>query len=217
MVTNIELYKMFLSKVRKSKVGSVPPEDFLLWINKAQRVVVDNKLAAMGLNTRHEDDLLPLHINDASLEAITGSAGYFKLPSNYLRKDSVYVTLTKGTETLTHVKCIPARANRISSILSSSYDAPTVDRCYFVYEVKGTFNAIHFYCPSSYTVTAYMCYYKEPALIAYVHGVPAIELIWNASMINEIVDTSSALYIAGIADSRLQSELAMKNQTNTNF
>lgn len=217
MVTNIVLYKMFLSKVRKSKVGSVPPDDFLIWINKAQDIVVDNKLAAMGLNTRHEDDLLPLHINDALLTAIAGSAGYFELPSDYLRKDSVYVNLTKLTEVVTHVKCIPARANRISSILNSSYDAPTIDRCYFVYEVKEESNAIHFYCPSLYTIEAYMCYYRQPIPITYVHGETEVELTWNNSMINEIVDTASALYIAGIADSRLQSELTMKNQTNTNF
>ena len=42
------------------KVGSLQPADFNIWINKAQRIVVDNKLASMDINTRHQDDLMPL-------------------------------------------------------------------------------------------------------------------------------------------------------------
>ena len=93
MATIEGLYKLVLVDVRKSKVGSLQPDDFNIWINKAQRIVVDNKLASMDINTRHQDDLMPLRkkvVLTPESEQI-----YAALPTDYLRTDAISLTLTK--------------------------------------------------------------------------------------------------------------------------
>ena len=217
MATNIDLYKRFLNEVRKSHVGSVPPESFLQWANKAVRIVVDNKLAMMEANTRHTDDLLPLHKVGVELAEITGlpPKPEFELPSDYLRTDSIHVKLTKDNVSTDNVRCVFLRSNRVSSVLSSAYDAPSLRQCYFSYTLSGTKKAVHFFCPSGYTIKAFLTYYKEPALITYSETPTTLE--WNDSMVNEIVDMACTRYLASIADQRVQTQVALKQQTNTNL
>ena len=69
-MTNIDLYKQCLASVRKQGVGTLTPETFVLWINRAQDIVVGNKLAGMDINARHRDDLAPLLELDKSVTIV---------------------------------------------------------------------------------------------------------------------------------------------------
>lgn len=229
MATIEELYKLVLVDVRKSKVGSLQPADFNIWINKAQRIVVDNKLAAMDVNTRHQDDLMPIHVSDETLTPEPGQI-YAKLPTSYLRTDAVSVNLTKEGQTYSNVPGSYVSANRKARLLNSIYDKPSIKQCYFNYgietiseEEEETISeeekkVVYVYAPTGYTLSGVnLAYYKDPDKITYSSETAGDVLIWNESMVNEIAQMCSLMYIANIGDPRVQTNMLIKQQTNTNL
>lgn len=229
MATIEELYKLVLVDVRKSKVGSLQPADFNIWINKAQRIVVDNKLAAMDINTRHQDDLMPIHVSDEPLTRESGQI-YAKLPTSYLRTDAVSVNLTKEDQTYSNVPASYVSANRKARLLNSIYDKPSIKQCYFNYgidtiseeeegiETIKEEKVVYVYAPTGYTLSGVnLSYYKDPGKITYSSATANDVLIWNESMINEIAQMCSLMYIANIGDPRVQTNMLIKQQTNTNL
>lgn len=222
MATNITLYERVLTNIRKASVGSIPPDTFLIWVNKALLKVVNDKLASMDGNTRHQDDLLPIHVQNVPLtlkvvQSVTQD--YAVLPTDYLRRSAVHLTLTKSGVTYDNVRCNYLRDSRRSDVMSSIYDKPTVRQSYFSFETNDE-PCIHFYCPSGYTIIAKLSYYKKPSLITLTpsgNTFTVVTLPWNESMINEIVDTCTIEYLANIADSRIQYEMALKQSNNINL
>ena len=227
MATIEGLYKLVLVDVRKSKVGSLQPADFNIWINKAQRIVVDNKLASMDINTRHQDDLMPLR-KKAVLTPEENEI-YAELPVDYLRTDALSVTLTQGVEEYKYVSCSYLSANRFTHIMRSHYDKPSLKLCYFNYgietfieeengeEKKEDKRVVYVYKPTDATITSInLHYYREPDPIEYKSATAKNELIWNESMVNEIAQMCSLMYIASIGDPRVQTNMIIKHQTNSN-
>lgn len=224
MATIEGLYKLVLVDVRKSKVGSLQPADFNIWINKAQRIVVDNKLASMDINTRHQDDLMPLH----KRQVLTPEEGeiYAALPVDYLRTDALSVTLTQGTDEYKYVSCSYLSANRFATIMRSHYDKPSLKLCYFNYgietieqdNIEQDKRVVYVYKPTEAVLTELnLSYYCEPATIEYSTGNADNVLKWNESMVNEIAQMCSLMYIASIGDPRVQTNMLIKQQTNTNL
>lgn len=218
MATIEGLYKLVLVDVRKSKVGSLQPADFNIWINKAQRIVVDNKLASMDINTRHQDDLMPLHKH----QVLTPEEDeiYAALPVDYLRTDALSVTLTQGDEEYKYVSCSYLSANRFATIMRSHYDKPSLKLCYFNYGIETIAEqdkrVVYVYKPTEAVLTALnLSYYCEPTTIEYSTGNADNVLIWNESMVNEIAQMCSLMYIASIGDPRVQTNMLIKQQTNS--
>ena len=218
MATIEGLYKLVLVDVRKSKVGSLQPDDFNIWINKAQRIVVDNKLASMDINTRHQDDLMPLHKRKV-LTPVSNEI-YAELPVDYLRTDALSVTLTQGEEVYKYVSCSYLSANRFTHIMRSHYDKPSLKLCYFNYGIETIAQkdkrVVYVYKPTEAVLTALnLSYYCEPATIEYSTENANNVLIWNESMVNEIAQMCSLMYIASIGDPRVQTNMLIKQQTNS--
>lgn len=218
MATIEGLYKLVLVDVRKSKVGSLQPADFNIWINKAQRIVVDNKLASMDINTRHQDDLMPLR-KKAVLTPVSDEI-YAALPVDYLRTDALSVTLTQDGEDYKHVSCSYLSANRFTHIMRSHYDKPSLKLCYFNYGIETIAQkdkrVVYVYKPTEAVLTALnLSYYCEPATIEYSTENKDNVLIWNESMVNEIAQMCSLMYIASIGDPRVQTNMLIKQQTNS--
>lgn len=220
MATIEGLYKLVLVDVRKSKVGSLQPADFNIWINKAQRIVVDNKLASMDINTRHQDDLMPLHKH----QVLTPESGeiYAALPEDYLRTDALSVTLTQGDDEYKYVPCSYLSANRFAHIMRSHYDKPSLKLCYFNYgietieqdNIEQDKRVVYVYKPTEAVLTELnLSYYCEPDTIEYSTGNADNVLKWNESMVNEIAQMCSLMYIASIGDPRVQTNMLIKQQT----
>lgn len=228
MATNISLYERVLTNIRKAGVGSVPPATFLIWVNKALLEVVDNKLASMDVNTRHQDDLLPIHVQNAALTlkvitppapAVPVTMDYAELPVNYLRRSVVHLDLSKDGVTYENVRCVYLRDSRRSDVLASVYDRPSTRQSYFSFESNDDKPCIHFYRPTGYAIAASLSYYKQPTLITLTpsgNTFTVVTLPWNESMINEVVNTCTVQYLASITDPRVQAEMAIKQQSNIN-
>lgn len=218
MATIEGLYKLVLVDVRKSKVGSLQPDDFNIWINKAQRIVVDNKLASMDINTRHQDDLMPLR-KKAVLTPVSDEI-YAELPVDYLRTDAISLLLTQSGVPYNNVSCSYLSANRFTHIMRSHYDKPSLKLCYFNYGIETIAQkdkrVVYVYKPTEAVLTALnLSYYCEPATIEYSTENANNVLIWNESMVNEIAQMCSLMYIASIGDPRVQTNMLIKQQTNS--
>lgn len=218
MATIEGLYKLVLVDVRKSKVGSLQPDDFNIWINKAQRIVVDNKLASMDINTRHQDDLMPLR-KKAVLTPVSNEI-YAELPVDYLRTDAISLLLTQSGVPYNNVSCSYLSANRFTHIMRSHYDKPSLKLCYFNYGIETIAQkdkrVVYVYKPTEAVLTALnLSYYCEPATIEYSTENKDNVLIWNESMVNEIAQMCSLMYIASIGDPRVQTNMLIKQQTNS--
>ena len=218
MATIEGLYKLVLVDVRKSKVGSLQPDDFNIWINKAQRIVVDNKLASMDINTRHQDDLMPLR-KKAVLTPVSNEI-YAELPVDYLRTDAISLLLTQSGVPYNNVSCSYLSANRFTHIMRSHYDKPSLKLCYFNYGIETIAQkdkrVVYVYKPTEATITSInLHYYREPDPIEYESATAKNELIWNESMVNEIAQMCSLMYIASIGDPRVQTNMLIKQQTNS--
>lgn len=210
-MNNIELYKLCLSSVRKQGVGTLTPETFVDWVNRAQTIVVGNKLAGMDANHRHRDDLRPLLVTDEPLD-VTGTSA--SLPEGYLRFMDISVSIVVSNR-IYAPECIYQSPSRKSKVLRNVYDRPSTRKVYYTIDSEN----IKFNLPAGATdLSGEMSYYKTPEKIT-VDRTATVEktLVWNENMINEIVESFTRLYMAHIGDSRLQHSLAVQQQTNNNI
>lgn len=206
-MNNIELYKLCLSSVRKQGVGTLTPETFVDWVNRAQTIVVGNKLAGMDANHRHRDDLRPLLVTDERL-AVTGDTA--PLPTGYLRFMDISVSIVVSNG-IYAPECIYQSPSRKSKVLRNVYDRPSTRKVYYTIDSEG----IKFNIPAGASLSGEMSYYKEPQRIVVDRDARVEQtLVWNENMINEIVESFTKLYMAHIGDSRLQHSLAVQQQTN---
>lgn len=206
-MNNIELYKLCLSSVRKQGVGTLTPETFVDWVNRAQTIVVGNKLAGMDANYRHRDDLRPLLVTDEPLE-VTGNTA--PLPPGYLRFMDISVSIVVSNR-IYAPECIYQSPSRKSKVQRNVYDRPSTRKVYYTIDSEG----IKFNIPAGASLSGEMSYYKEPQKIVVDRDTLAEQtLVWNENMINEIVESFTKLYMAHIGDSRLQHSLAVQQQTN---
>lgn len=209
-MNNIELYKLCLSSVRKQGVGTLTPETFVDWVNRAQTIVVGNKLAGMDANHRHRDDLRPLLVTDEPLTVDGDSAA---LPAGYLRFMDISVSIVVSNR-IYAPECIYQSPSRKSKVLRNVYDRPSTRKVYYTIDSDG----IKFNLPAGDTLSGEMSYYKTPKKIVVDRNTMAEQaLVWNENMINEIVESFTKLYMAHIGDSRLQHSLAVQQQTNNNI
>ncbi len=209
-MNNIELYKLCLSSVRKQGVGTLTPETFVDWVNRAQTIVVGNKLAGMDANHRHRDDLRPLLVTDEPL-TVTGDSA--SLPTGYLRFMDISVSIVVSNR-IYAPECIYQSPSRKSKVLRNVYDRPSTRKVYYTIDSDG----IKFNLPAGATLSGEMSYYKTPEKIVVDRNTMAEQaLVWNENMINEIVESFTKLYMAHIGDSRLQHSLAVQQQTNNNI
>lgn len=211
-MNNIELYKLCLSSVRKQGVGTLTPETFVDWVNRAQTIVVGNKLAGMDANHRHRDDLRPLLVTDDPLDVDGDTAS---LPEGYLRFMDISVSI-KVSNKVYAPECIYQSPSRKSKVLRNVYDRPSTRKVYYTIDSEN----IKFNLPAGATdLSGEMSYYKTPDKIVVDRNNmdEKQKLVWNENMINEIVESFTRLYMAHIGDSRLQHSLAVQQQTNNNI
>lgn len=211
METNISIYKKVLTIVRKSGVGTLAPKEFVELINLAQMEVVNNKLALVGTGIRTNDDLLPLH--DVQVVSMTKNGDTYdgNLPNEFMRYTDVELTLTYNLVDYPHVPCYLLHDNQRQTVLNSVYKRPSVRKCYFSFEV----GKMKLYLPSSATPSVKLSFYKKPVDIVIDANVTSVNLVWNASMVNEIANRCAAMYIESIKDERFQSLNAEQSKNNT--
>lgn len=211
-MTNIDLYKQCLASVRKQGVGTLTPETFVLWINRAQDIVVGNKLAGMDINARHRDDLAPLLELDKDITIVENVGS---LPSDYRRMMNTSVTLTRGTYVYPSIPCDYLSPARRVKAKRSAYQAPSTRRCYYTIYSNEIGNVIAITAPIGYDITCKIDYYRNPIAITMDNVVTPVNLKWGNDIINEIVSEFTLLYLAHVGDQRLQHSIAVKQQTNT--
>jgi hypothetical protein len=104
--------------------------------------------------------------------------------------------------------------------MRSHYDKPSLKLCYFNYGIETIAQkdkrVVYVYKPTEAVLTALnLSYYCEPATIEYSTENKDNVLIWNESMVNEIAQMCSLMYIASIGDPRVQTNMLIKQQTNS--
>lgn len=211
-MTNIDLYKQCLASVRKQGVGTLTPETFVIWVNRAQDIVVGNKLAGMDINARHRDDLNPL-LEIGKTVVLSDNIG--SLPADYRRMMNVAVTLTSGAYEYTNIPCDYLSPARRLKATRSAYQAPSTRRCYYTTYSNVSGNVLAITAPVGFSITCKIDYYRNPAAIAVGAQLTPVDLKWGNDVLNEIISQFTMLYLAHVGDQRLQSQMAVKQQTNT--
>jgi len=215
----VEMYKDFLSLVRKSRVGTVGPTEFTQILNLAQEEVISQMLKVLDLNQKFMSGLLPLRtITDPlSLTAIipltSDRYNPYKVASGYpsdCRMISRVITLLEANlETKTNL----VKSNEISNIVNGVYSKPTKNICYYqleVYEVNNIrTESIKLFLPSINIVSPYpKCiieYYKSPTAIPLADVIDnSKSCVFNKDICTDIINTAARMYLENIQDARYQ-------------
>lgn len=209
----IDMYKDFLSLVRKARVGTVSPEEFTRTLNLAIEEAVNNKLSAMEVNKKVYDELSPLKdsIESAGSLRLIGNKDfkYILHSFDYRRIVAVRIDLSS---TIRNVKCHILPSIEKSEVLSGYYSKPSNKKCYYEPVTLGGMQSIKIYVPQSVenvnNMTVYVELYEEP------DEVPIADVTnntkysqFNKEMSSYIVNIAARMYIESVADPRYQSFL----------
>ena len=212
------IYKMFLSVVNKSRIGTVTPIEFVEVFNLAQEEVVTNKMSAMGMNKKIIDDLMPLFRTLRNINGVKNDNDYSSLaftltvPTNMRRVVRITASFISGI----NAKISLLKNNEESEMFQSVYSRPTARQSYYKMDmVSGTPIIVVFSPKSISSLRVTIEYYVNPTRITESLSVSTTESIWNIEMITEIVNVAARMYLEKVADQRVQtynSELKNKSQ-----
>jgi hypothetical protein len=211
----IDMYKDFLSLVRKSRVGTVSPTEFTSFLNLAQEEVISQMLQVLDLNQKFMSGLLPLKVvsNQLSLTAYTSTSTRYRsyridtFPSDCRRISRVVSILSANTETKTNL----IKSNEVSIIVNGVYSKPTATTCYYHLERYNGTDNIKLYVPGAQLVFAntypkcILEYYISPAIIAIADVTDSTKVIvFNREVCTDIVNTAVRMYLENVQDARYQ-------------
>lgn len=211
------LYREFLAEVGKHRVGTILPSDFAILFNQAQEEVVTNKLAAIEINKKAVEDLLPLDhkssfvmsVNDTELTKCFS----VERPLNVRRIKNIRLLL----DDLHNSRCVFLASNLKSDKLNGVYSKPTVRNCYYDFKNESDKVMINVYVPQITTsCELYLDYYKEPIRQDAQSVVSDSLCLFNNEMCIEIINVAARMCIERKQDARFQTfSLDLKNK-NTN-
>lgn len=222
-----DMYKNFLSNVRKSRVGTVKPEDFALVLNLAINEVVTNKLSGMELNKKVTDDLVPLSKSVSLIDTtpdvrLKYSECTVEITNGYRRIRSVAVDLSA---TYSGVKCVKISSYEESDILNGYYSRPSVFQCYYEPDLSDNKQQLKIFIPKSFPIAATpqnyvkvnVKYYGNPTVVTASDVVSnAAQTQFGVEMATEVVNIASRMYIERVQDPRFQSFSHELNNKITN-
>lgn len=206
----IDMYKDFLSIVRKSRIGTVIPEEFARVLNQAMEEIITNKLSTMEISKKIYDDLSPLRKNVKNQIMTLDQADNFTAVSaiinttvGYRRIASVSVNLSS---TIKNVKCHFITSNEKTEILTGYYSKPSKFKCYYAPYVSGPSQKLKIYVPSTMTigVTSNYDIYVDPALVTQQNVITESKSIFGKEICNEFVNAAARMYIERVQDARFQ-------------
>jgi len=211
----IDMYKDFLSLVRKSRVGTVTPTEFTSFLNLATEEVISQMLDVMDLNQKFQNGLLPLRktYELTSLTSIASTSSRYTnykvdtFPTDCRTISRVVSVLSANVETKTNL----VKSNEVSIIVNSVFGKPTVNNCYYHMEFISSLPNIKLYLPvMTYVSTFPKCiieYYTTPPTIA-VGDVTVDDntkvSVFNKDICTDIVNTTARMYLENVQDARYQ-------------
>jgi len=208
----VDMYKDFLTIVRKSRVGTVLPIEFTRFINLAQEEVISAKLQVMDLNKKFMDDLLPLRktslLLDISLESSHSTryrTGTCNKPVDCRRISRVVTLISSTIEAKTNL----IKSNEISSIVDGVFSKPTSRNCYYHLDNISNIDKVRLFVPNIvFTSTYPKCkleYYATPVMITEANVVSLSDVcIFGKEVATEIINVSARMYLESIQDARYQ-------------
>lgn len=214
----IDMYKDFLTLVKKSRVGTVIPEEFVRLLNLAIEEVVSQRVAVLELNKKVTDDLLPLKVSQKDLILVNDGTdpfgGYITSASigisgSYRRIAAVRVDLVKSglPATKKNVKCYFLSSFEASEVLDGYYSRPSLLKCYYTPVLSSNQHKIRVYIPAGYVASKCSCdLYVNPTLVL-LSDVTNLsnQCQFNVEVSNAIVNVAARMCIESNADSRYQS------------
>ncbi len=211
-----QLYKDFLSIVRKNRVGTVIPSEFAMIYNQAQEEVIANKLAVFDINKKIVNDLTPLmrSIKNVDLEKNNDQfySYYYKLPNNFRRERRVSVNIDNK-----NVLCSLLKSNMETEILSNVYMKPNYKRCYYKIDIIGENSCIVVYVPETKEIKFYLDYFIEPKMITEDEVISDTEIsMFDKELTTEIINVAARMYIERVQDIRYKTMINELQQKNTN-
>lgn len=221
--TLVEMYKDFLSLVKKSRVGTIIPEEYVRVLNLAVEEAVATRLGVVEMTKKIHDDLSPLkkivkdqgvsiHNND-SFPAVLCTL------DNYRRVASLNINLSNDIK---NVKCHLLSSIEKTDVLSGYYSKPSRHKCYYTPYVdtvgEESTQKIIIYIPSDYTnneninnVKVNVVMYEEPVVYkttdVFLNNivVSVKKFQFGYEMASAVVNIAARIYIEGNADPRYQS------------
>ena len=218
----VDMYREFLTVVRKSRVGTVLPSEFTSFFNLAQEEVIASKLAVLDLNKKIMNDLLPLRktslLLDITLDLVNSTryrTGVINLPLDCRREERVVTQISPTIEAKTNL----IKSNEISSIVDGVYSKPTTKNCYYHLDRITTTDKVRLYVPDMIYATGYpkskLEYYTTPTVITEANVVSSSDVcVFNKEVCTEIVNASARMYLESVQDARystFNNELKQKN------
>ena len=212
----IDMYKDFLLLVKKSRVGTVIPEEFTRVLNMAIEEVVTNKFSVLEMNKKSFDDLSPLRkafktqtmAVDTS-ESYTAYSCAINTTAGYRRIAAVSVNLSKTGQSLSNIKCHLLPTIEKTEVLNGYYSKPSIMKCYYIPFVDTSTQKLKIYVPSGFTtVTSNYDIYTNPTVATAANVTDAnLQCQFGKEMSTQIVNVAARMYIEGNADPRYQSFL----------
>jgi hypothetical protein len=210
----VDMYKDFLTIVRKSRVGTVLPLEFSTILNLATEEVISNKIDNFDTNKKFAIQLLPITVGPYLV------VGVWLEEWDVYRYKTFTIDLPKDCRLITKLvievvpnnegKCNPLSLNEQTTILNGIYSKPTPTNCYYNLqnlEVNGAVvKKVFIYAPYSTSGTGYpklrMNYVINPPVISEMDTTNSSESIFDKEVCSEIVTVASRMYLEGIQDSR---------------
>ena len=219
MKTFKSLYKDFLSEVQKHRVGSIVPSEFAILFNQAQEEVVTNKLAAIELNKKITDDLIPLisSVKGSSMTEFVGDlmkCFTFERPVTCRRISKITITLNSTN----NAKCILLKGNMETEMLNSVYGKPSIRQTYYKFDNINNKVVIKVYVPILTTsVKIYLDYYSNPEPVTEQIVISdTVECKFSKEMCTEIINVAARMCLERNQDARNQTFNADLKNKNSN-
>lgn len=224
----IDLYKNFLTLVRKSRVGTVTPIEFTSIYNLAQEEIISQMLKVMDLNKTLMIGLLPLRKVSDNLDITVEAPGQtrYKTGVSVLPIDCRSISrITVKLSLTTIAKTNLIKSNEISSVVGGVYSHPTNRVCFYHLDYADNVKQIRLYIPNRvYELTPIKyptCkveYYQSPPTVLVSDVTDATEngkvSIFDAEICTKITNAAARMYIENVENPRYQTfnnELNRKN------
>lgn len=210
----IDMYKDFLTIVRKSRVGTVLPLEFSIFLNLATEETISNKIDGFELNKKFSIQLLPITVGPKLLVGTLSNESTstrYKKYSFLLPEDCRLVAkLSAEISGLKEAKCNPLSSNEMTTVLNGVFSKPTTSNCYYslsqeIIESK-PIKSVVVYVPNIDIGDGYpkfrMNYVVNPPVISEMDVTNSSESIFDKETCTEIITAASRMYLEGVQDSR---------------
>lgn len=210
----IDMYKDFLTLVKKARVGTVVPEEFIRVLNLTIEEVVNTRLSTLEMSKKVYDDLSPLRKTLKSQamtidtnDNFTSCICTINSTSGYRRIASVSINLSA---TIKNVKCHLLSSAEKTEVLNGYYSKPSKYKCYYIPIVDSSLQKLRIFIPSGYTtgITSNFDIYVNPDVVLVADVTDNTKYFqFSKEMSVSVINAAARMYIEGNADPRYQSFL----------